>query len=637
MTKSENQTYPDKRPKQNDLRKQIGWGARGDAGAESTRFVIFILRVGATTRPFRGVPMINLFEKRRARVRFGALLLASGLVLLLASAAAAVDAPIWNTGVFELETGSAGANAVTDTAGTGLPDDWDRVCRKVVGSDCSTTTNAHTEDAAFFTESTGESIFTGGGSKDDLDINKWKWKNGSVPDKDELLHAFAARYTCTIAAACDVGDRYLFFGADRFDNSGDAQIGFWFLQGEVAPQGTGGGGGSPFGPDKHLIGDILVLSDFTNGGTVPTIRVFMWDPSHTPDSELVDGTLLPLAGGLSSASCGAAGTADFCANVNTPSGNSLTTAPWDFLDKSGNTGFARGELYEGGLNLTDVGDLTGVDLAGECFASFFAETRSSQSVDAVLKDFAGGEFQPCESAINTVPSVSTIAVGGTVTDTATVTGEGAGTPTGKVKFWVCSPSQLDNAAPDDDPTLCDVGGTFVDVGGDEPDGEMLSTLNATQATATSDAVTVNVVGTWCFRGEYVPAMGSPYPPATDFDSSECFTVTTLQPSIATVQTWTVKDKATLTVASGGGNLEGTLRFRLFTTSDCTGTPVTGSDQSFTINDPSGVFKETTPVTVTSANATTFKWLVEFTSTNDNHEDVTSSCGTENSVLSINNG
>src|SRR3989442_7626386 len=38
------------------------------------------------------------------------------------------------------------------------------------------------------------SIFTQGGSKDKLDINNWAWKDGSVPDKDDIVNSFAAQY-----------------------------------------------------------------------------------------------------------------------------------------------------------------------------------------------------------------------------------------------------------------------------------------------------------------------------------------------------------------------------------------------------------------------------------------------------------
>lgn len=39
-----------------------------------------------------------------------------------------------------------------------------------------------------------QSIFTGGGSKDPLDISQWKYKDGAVPDKDDITNAYAAAY-----------------------------------------------------------------------------------------------------------------------------------------------------------------------------------------------------------------------------------------------------------------------------------------------------------------------------------------------------------------------------------------------------------------------------------------------------------
>ena len=97
-------------------------------------------------------------------------------------------------------------------------------------------------------------IFTGGGSNDPQDINQWAWKDGSggLPDKDNLLHAFAARYSLPADAAtcpgkdggttCDV----LFFGSDRLDNSGDAQQGFWFFQNAISRGTNAVGGGKGF-------------------------------------------------------------------------------------------------------------------------------------------------------------------------------------------------------------------------------------------------------------------------------------------------------------------------------------------------------------------------------------------------------
>jgi hypothetical protein len=78
------------------------------------------------------------------------------------------------------------------------------------------------------TTSASSSSFTGGGSKDELDTSNWLHKAGSVLDKDDLAHAYAARYSTR-------GQVLLYFGADRTANDGDSQIGFLVLQGHGRP------------------------------------------------------------------------------------------------------------------------------------------------------------------------------------------------------------------------------------------------------------------------------------------------------------------------------------------------------------------------------------------------------------------
>ncbi len=82
---------------------------------------------------------------------------------------------------------------------------------------------------------------------------------------------------------CDV----LFFGLDRFDNSGDAQTGV------LVPAGPGGaldrkksGGGFAFS-GLHTQGDLLVISNFSNGGDNSTISVYKWDPTVTGNLRLL--------------------------------------------------------------------------------------------------------------------------------------------------------------------------------------------------------------------------------------------------------------------------------------------------------------------------------------------------------------
>src|SRR5262245_4105789 len=190
-----------------------------------------------------------------------ALIVVTGLIFFVPALLAVHD-----TNAFELD-----GNAVN-----GLPagDDWDNVCHQVTPAACSTATDTNGATAVAWVPelNLNASIFTGGGSKDPIDINQWAWKDGAggLPDKDNLLHSFAARYSLAPTGAggacpsngptCEV----LFFGSDRYDNSGDAQQGFWFFQNEIKLGTNAVGGGTGF-VGLHKAGDLLVVSDFSNG------------------------------------------------------------------------------------------------------------------------------------------------------------------------------------------------------------------------------------------------------------------------------------------------------------------------------------------------------------------------------------
>src|SRR5262245_34918539 len=105
---------------------------------------------------------------------------------------------VHDTGAFELDGNAAN--------GLALGDDWDNVCHQVTGSDCSTTNNTNIARSVSWTSepNPNATIFTGGGSKDPININNWAWKDGAggLPDKDNLLHSFAARYSLTPGGSC---------------------------------------------------------------------------------------------------------------------------------------------------------------------------------------------------------------------------------------------------------------------------------------------------------------------------------------------------------------------------------------------------------------------------------------------------
>jgi hypothetical protein len=230
--------------------------------------------------------------------------------------------------------------------------------------------------------------FQAGGSKDDLDISPggatgqhWKWDPGEPLDKDDITNAYAAAYLNTLDTGVNyVGDLIIYFGLDRFANNGSAQVGFWFLQDPEFGLTTVASGGGYLFSGHHVIGDILVQSNFSGGGVIDTISVYKWVGSGGPT-----GTLDLL---FNAQDCLTGGLADdpACATVSQVD----TSAPWSFTPKFGSPGiFPQGSFFEGGINITNL-----VPDAG-CFTGFLAETRSSTPFDSRLKDFALGEFDLC--------------------------------------------------------------------------------------------------------------------------------------------------------------------------------------------------------------------------------------------------
>ena len=284
----------------------------------------------------------------RAHVaRLVTLLLVVGFTIAIPSALA-----VHSNGLFELD-----GNAIDEAS---------------AGADWSTAVNGGTPNQiskVFVSDpfnDSGDNIFTGGGSKDDLDIPNWQWTTGSPPDKDDLEHAYAAGYTDAN------GHLIVYFGADRYATSGDSNLGFWFTKNGITPNGDG-----TFSA-PHADGDLFVVSEFTQGGATPVISVYKW-----------------ASGGLTQLTTAAGCTPDdsACAIVN--SGDAA--APWSYSPKAGTEGtFPAGAFFEGGVDLTM---LFGGNDNLPCVHSFLAETRSSDSLNAVLKDFASGSFNLCAEII----------------------------------------------------------------------------------------------------------------------------------------------------------------------------------------------------------------------------------------------
>lgn len=192
------------------------------------------------------------------------------------------------------------------------------------------------------------------GSKDFLFGADLRWAVSQTKPKNDIANAAAI-----------LTDGKLFFAGDRTSNNGDAQIGFWFYLNGTAPH-VRTDGTQDFAPE-HVVGDLLILADFTGGGRNATVTVLQWVETggNVPNT---NGTLntTNIVGIVAENNAGA---------VPVPAG-------WVFPNNT----FATNEFYEG------VIDLAGLNLPSLCFSSFLLETRSSQSITASLDDFASGSF-----------------------------------------------------------------------------------------------------------------------------------------------------------------------------------------------------------------------------------------------------
>jgi len=191
-------------------------------------------------------------------------------------------------------------------------------------------------------------------------------------------------------------------------------------------------------------------------------------------------------------------------------------------------------------------------------------STSSQTATIILKP--GGLVtcvyvnQPNTATMSTQVSATTVFPGTAVSDTATVTGTGDGTPTGNVEFFLCGPLTSGTCA-----------SSGIDLGS--------GTLSGTGTTATATSPNVNTsssplaAGLYCFRATW-PG-DSNYPGTlTDYGptgTNECFTVrtipttTTTTPSVGSGGTTTfgssVTDHAIVQATqSGDGTPTGTIQF-----------------------------------------------------------------------------
>ena len=211
--------------------------------------------------------------------------------------------------------------------------------------------------------------FTGGSSDPGL-VTTWSWSNGNTNSKGDISNA----------AAVLIGNR-IYFAADRTAINGDAAIGFWFFI-----NGTKKNPGGTFSPE-HSVGDLLVLSNFTNGGGSVQLKIYKWVGSGGSNGSL---DLIGTTGN---------------AFVNSSYQPTPSYSGWTYQGNNvpsvgtppANT-YATGAFFEG---FVDFSPGSGIS---PCFSSFLLETRNSQSINASLQDFVSGTFNIKPLAPNVTPS-----------------------------------------------------------------------------------------------------------------------------------------------------------------------------------------------------------------------------------------
>ena len=480
---------------------------------------------------------------------------------------------------------------------------------KVARNDSCTAASALTSQGLIFCTNDTTTFATG--SKDILAISGWQCNaDNNVNSKIDIMNAYAGSYRAAN------GDRIIYFGLDKNKDNGNNNVGFWFLQGNAncdASSGTATWTGA------HTDGDVLVVSEFTNGGGVSGITAYQWaggaDGCIDSDGDATRCDGLPSA---RAATARSRVPSTISAQPPTPGPteeNDAITTKWLTADATLGVGHTvvPPDFFEGGINITKIFSESG-STAPSCFNTFVGDTRSSQELTATLFDYARGTLGECAATIVTTPSLTTTSIGdtGAITDLAKVSGTNSGggagpKPTGTVSFFLCGPGVI---------TGCLTGGTAVT-------GNPVTLIDCVPDVAgTSCATSGNVrslvtaggIGTYCFRAVYNPGTDPNYQSSAgilDGSATECFNVTGTS-SLSTAQDWLPNDTATIT---GDAALSGNATFTLYTGIDCGA----GGDDTVVYSSGNVAVSGASPQTATTSNTTvvveagsgSYSWLVTY--------------------------
>ena len=326
---------------------------------------------------------------------------------------------------------------------------------------------------------------------------------------------------------------------------------------------------------KRSAGDKLITYDLSQGGTNPTISIRSWTGTVWGPSTLISS-----------------GSGDALGSINT----SLIPA-----NQTG--GLGTQDPYTFGEAAISFDALFGTGACGT-FGSAYLKSRSSDSFSSEIKDFVAPErvnISNCPTGILT-NATATVVVGGSISDTATLTA-GAGA-TGTITFKLYSDAGCLNQV------LTGLSPVTVNGPGDYNSGSYTTTL----------------VGTYYWIASYSGDATNEASTGACGDDNETSVVTKIVSGISTSQSVIPNDSATVT---GGGS--GDVRFRLYNNATCSGTALV--DQTKTL---AGGTAATTNTTVSVSTDGTYSWLVEYAG-DATHTNAISTCNTEHFAIDFTNG
>jgi hypothetical protein len=359
-------------------------------------------------------------------------------------------------------------------------------------------------------------------------------------------------------------------------------------------------------------GDKLITYDLSKGGTVPTISIRTWLSTGVWSAATV------LSSVANPAALGSVNTSAIASN------NSGGDPP---------AGLGSLDPFTFGEASITFGALFGSNTCGS-FGSAYLKSRSSDSFTSEIKDFIGPEHVNISNCTGLTTSATNGTIGGTITDTAILSG--ASSPTGTVTF------DLYKFAASATPTASSCTGKATNVA---PYVTSLSTstwtLNATtgnyEATVTyptSGTLGASDLGQYRWIATFAgDGSNSPAGPTGCVDTGERSDVTKLPSTIGTAQSYYPNDTATIT---GTGSFNGTVAFELHKTSDCSDASVYSESPVALSGTASGSTASTSnsSYAANASNSGPFYWKVTY-SGDSTHRDV-SAC-VETSSVTITNG